>query len=160
MSSLERTRKLTGKQKQTVKEASRRLTHEQKKQIQHRQEKIQVRQNESMSSRGEGPSQPKGKAIDLREWGNTNLSTESLDIEAQMAAFNSIKTRDQSHKHPKRQSSHDREGVSDYHHSCHSKHRAKSPAKRTYRNKCSAASQPAAQIAPKSYLGTALKNVA
>jgi len=65
MSSLERTRKITGEQKQIVKEASRRLTHEQKKQIQCHQEKVQVRQNESMSLRGEGPSQPKIKAIDL-----------------------------------------------------------------------------------------------
>jgi len=91
MSSLERTRKLTGEQKQTVKEASKRLTHEQKKQIHRRQEKVQARRDGSISLRGEGPSQPKGKTIDLREWGNANLSTESLDIEAQTAAFNSIK---------------------------------------------------------------------
>ena len=42
-------------------------------------------------SQGEGPSRPKGKMIDPREWGNLNLSQESLDIEAQAAALDSYK---------------------------------------------------------------------
>ena len=35
-------------------------------------------------------SRQKGKGIDPREWGNANLSQESLDLEAQEAALRSI----------------------------------------------------------------------
>ena len=67
------------------------LTKEQQQKLQKRQEKIRPRQASSTSSRGEGLSKAKGKTIDPREWGNVNLSHDSLDVDAQAAAWNSLK---------------------------------------------------------------------
>ena len=40
-----------------------------------------------------GPSEPKGKSVDPREWGNINLSEGELDVEVQAATLNSYETR-------------------------------------------------------------------
>jgi len=42
---------------------------------------------QTMSSCEEGPSQPKGKSIDPRNWGNVNLEESEIDIEAQREAL-------------------------------------------------------------------------
>jgi hypothetical protein len=100
----------------------------------------------SSPSRGEGASRPKGKGIDPREWGNVNISQESLDIEAQAAAYRSILQERQTSK-PKEV------------------HMAKEPQPAGRRNHRSpsvrlpAASRPVAQLAQGSYLGMALRNV-
>ncbi|KAF5335687.1 hypothetical protein D9611_009565 [Ephemerocybe angulata] len=39
------------------------------------------------SSRGEGPSQPKGKGADPRNWGGINLDEDELDVDAQRVAL-------------------------------------------------------------------------
>ena len=156
---------LTAEQTQTVRIATEGMNREQKERIQRRQEKVQPRRDSSVSSRGEGPSKPKGKMIDPREWGNINLSRESLDVNAQAAALASFKNiqndppgyaenepaqrKDRSPSSSREARQHKRPTKSARKHAGKShKHRARQ-----------AESQPAAQIAPKSYLGTALKNV-
>jgi hypothetical protein len=151
---------LTSEQMQAVRRAAERMTDEQRQQVQRRQEKLQARRRSSVSSRDEGPSRPKGKVIDPREWGNVNISQESLDIDAQAAALDSFgrqidRSSRLSHRKgrsPSGSASHDRR---------HTRHqpmerREKRPSKRSGRP---AEVQPAAQIAPKSYLGTALRGI-
>ena len=82
---------VTMEQALAIKLATERMTCEQKPQVQRCQEKIQPRREGSVSSRGEGPSRPKGKGIDPKEWGNLNLSDEELSIEAQAAALDSFR---------------------------------------------------------------------
>ena len=84
-------RLLTSEQNQAVKKAAENMTADQKQQVQRRQEKVQPRRKSSVTSQGEGPSKPKGKGIDPREWGNVNFSNDSLDVDAQAAALNSYK---------------------------------------------------------------------
>ena len=91
-----------------------------------------------MSSRGEGPSGPKGKSIDPREWGNINISHESLDIEAQTAALNSFKV------HPK-----EKDPKLGRNNAQRSKRLGDSLSKRSKHAGKPAESQPSAQIAPK-----------
>ena len=66
------------------------LKPEQQELIQRRQQKIATQHRES-SPRETGLSNPKskGKGIDPREWGNMNISQESLNVEAQAAALDS-----------------------------------------------------------------------
>ena len=110
-------------------------------------------------SQEEGPSNPKGKGIDPREWGNINISQESFDLEAQAAAMKSLETqpkeqqREKPHHHKKMQSVswENRQQPSNAHELS-----GKWQGKHTeYPTEL----QPVAQIAPKSYLGTALRNI-
>ena len=78
---------LTREQVKAVKEAATKLTAQQKETLRRRQRKVPVARRESVSSRGEGPSEPKGKGPDPMEWGGLNISRESLDLEAQAAAL-------------------------------------------------------------------------
>ena len=164
-SSLPDKRTITHEQVKAFDLATERMTHEQKQQIKRRQEKVQPQREDSVSSRGEGPSDPKGKMTDLREWGGLNLSSEDLNMEAHVAALRSFdkktldyskekkskhkkrsmspsRERDQQHKVPKRQS----------HHSTMRKRASRC-------SKMPVETQPSVQIAPKSYLGTALENI-
>lgn len=131
------TLKLNREQKQTIHAATNTLTTKERQRILRHHEKMVAHRDSSLSSRGEGPSRLKGKAIDPREWGNTNISQESLDLGAQTAALESLK---QPMNPPMRHGSLNR----------WDKHR---PAVRP------AESQPAAQITPNSYLGTALRDI-
>ena len=79
-------RGLTRDQVQTVKVAAEAMTKSQKTLVDNRNKKIPHRRGDSSSSREEGPSRRKGKGIDPREWGNVNISQESLDVDAQAAA--------------------------------------------------------------------------
>jgi hypothetical protein len=102
----------------------------QKKVDTHRESTVRV------SSRGEGPSQPKRKGVDL------NISQESLDVEAQ-AAFKSIAQGDKARERRSTKKS-------------TRTHRASSKARRPSR--LPAESRPVAQIAQGSYLGMALRH--
>ena len=85
---------LTVDQVQTVKAATETLTESQKNIINKREKRVTHRRESSSSSRDEGHSRPKGKGIDPREWGNVNISQESLDVEAQAAALRSFARKD------------------------------------------------------------------
>jgi hypothetical protein len=93
-------RPLTSDQKKVVSMAEEGLTAEQKKKVLLRQKKVQRRDNSS-SSRGEGPSEPKGKSRDPREWGNVDFSRENLDVDAQAAALEFFKHQLRDKKHSK-----------------------------------------------------------
>ena len=150
---------LTSAQTQAVKRAAAGLTAEQRQQILLRQERVRPRRDDSVSSRGEGPSRPKGKTTDPREWGNVDFSRENLDINAQMAALKNFKAQlkakkraqKKSRKGEKAQSSDD-----DYGQFKNATSDTVKKSKKHYGRPVE--SQPAAQIAPKSYLGAALKN--
>ena len=155
MSSLERARvlskknsgskkPLTDEQAEAVKKAASSLTTQQKEILRRRRERLPFDPDESESSREEGPSKDKGKGIDPREWGNVNISRESLDRDVQAAALASIvnlkKEKGRKHK------------------TTHHKAR-RSLDRRSQPVQLPAESRPVAQIAPRSYLGTALNNV-
>ena len=160
-------RTVTNEQVKAFDLATERMTRDQRQQIKRRQEKIQSRREDSVSSRGEGPSDPKGKMTDPREWGGLNLSNEDLNLKAQAAALKSFKFDKKMLEHSKEKSYHRKRGsVSN------SKERDLPPKsskrqtphsttrKRTNkRSERPAEYQPSAQIAPRSYLGSALKIV-
>ena len=130
---------LTQDQTQTVEHAVNQLTQHEKRTIARRQKSMDAHRETSLSSQGEGNSKQKGKTIDPREWGNVNLSRESLDLEAQAVALESfahqkiIPTRRVSAKQPSN---------------------VCSPSPRL-----PAESRPVAQVAKSSYLGMALQNI-
>ena len=96
-------------------------------------------------SRGEGPSEPKGKGIDPREWGNVNIDSDEFDVDAQKAAFDSLlKKKLGPSRRKEKQSS-----KLKTHHTCN----------HISQMVCPVESRPAAQIAKNSYLGAALQNV-
>jgi hypothetical protein len=158
---------LTSEQVQVVNIAAGSLTDEQRKNFQRRQEKIPPQRDDSVSSRGEGFSMARrqGKTIDPREWGNVNLSRESLDIEAQAAAFASFKTPVKPTDYPGEDTPGYQE-VSQWADSLMAQASSRPPSEKTDRKRRHSQratrpreSQPAAQIAPRSYLGTALKHI-
>jgi Retrotransposon gag protein len=118
----------------------------QKKTLNKSQKKVTHRRESSSSSRGEGTSRPKGKGIDPREWGNINISRESLDIEAQAAAYRSILQERQASRPPDAQPA---RGAYQEERRSHRSSSARLPA----------ASRPVAQLPPDSYLGKTLRNV-
>ena len=132
-------RELTEEQSQVVKAATTNMTTPQREMLSRRQRKVPVRRGSPTPSREEGTSRKKGKGIDPREWGNVNISRESLDIEAQ--ALDSITQQHQTDK-------------------AKEKHVPGHGGRREGRsNPLPAESRPVAQIAQDSYLGTALHNV-
>jgi hypothetical protein len=140
--------RLTGDQVQTVETAVNNLTGSQKKTIQRRQKQVNTYRGSSVSSREEGPSRPKGKGFDPRNWGNINVSQESLDLEAQAAAFKSF---DKGNLNRTREREPDK--------------RTEKPRRAEHRERLShsrrlpAESRPVAQIAQDSYIGRALRDV-
>ena len=169
----------TSEQKYVLRTAAATLTDERQQQSQHRPEKVRVRHDMSLSSRGKGPSKAKGKTIDPGEWGNANLSQESLDIELQTAALNSFKLRDKPVEYPKQKHHYrkkapcEREshivgghpvGNNSYGYNgqaCQGRDHGLAKARLTGAHvpPQPAESRPAAQKAPKSYLGMALQLV-
>jgi len=118
-----------------VHEAEKSLTPAERETIARRSQKVAKRRERS-KSRGEGPSEPKGKSIDPREWGNAGLSPEEINVETQRAALESYAKPKKGHKE-RRTSGRP------------SKHKKVGPAEM----------RPETQIDPKSYLGVTLKNV-
>ena len=137
---------LTPDQVRMVQAATENLTNNQKRVLSNRQRKVAHQRMSSSSSRGEGPSKPKGKGVDPREWGGVNISQESLDVEAQAAAWQSL-----THGKKAEQSARTvmQKGERYTNRSDH-----RSPSVRL-----PAASRPVAQLAQDSYLGMALRNV-
>jgi hypothetical protein len=84
-------RNLTAEVQSAVQQAEQTLTHAQKERIMRRHENVRNSHHERSESRGEGTSNPKGKQIDPREWGNVNLSDSEADVNAQHAALESYK---------------------------------------------------------------------
>ena len=159
-SALPNKKPLTTEQKKLVDLAAERLTKEQQRKFQKRQKNVRPRRGSSTSSRGEGPSRPKGKTIDPREWGNVNLSRESLDVDAQAAALNSLKKQHTSSKRARGNRHKEREERAQSTERKKSGRHGQRTSKRNYMlSERPAETQPAAQIAPKSYLGSALRNV-
>ena len=130
-------RGLTSEQAQTVRAAADALTKSQKANLSKRQKQVTHRRNGSSSSRGEGASRPKGKGIDPREWGNVNISRESLDVDAQAAAGKSLA---HGGKPEPAKGTHQRD-------------------RRSQSVRLPATSRPVAQLAQDSYLGVTLRNV-
>ena len=135
---------LTAEQARVVYAATNNMTIQQKETLKRRHDKVNSPQSPTHSN-GEGPSRNKGKGIDPREWGNVNISQESLDVEAQVAALESF------NKQP--------------HETARRKHGKKSRRERkTAKSKSAhivqvhAASRPVNQISKESYLGAALRN--
>ena len=91
---------LTIEQQQIRKIIAENRTDEHRKAVQRRRQNSQPRRGSSASNRGEKSSRQKGKTIDPREWGNVNISRESLDIEAQAVALESFRPRDPATGHP------------------------------------------------------------
>ena len=140
-------RGLTKNQILTVKAAADTLTKGQKDTLHIRQEKLAYRsRNSSVSSKGEDMSRRKGKGIDPREWGNANLSQESLDVEAQEAALRSMALKKKLNKR-----NDEKEKRETY--------RAASRVARSTSVRLPAASRPVEQLAQDSYLGMTLRNV-
>ena len=133
-------------QVQTVRAAAETLTKSQKEVIEQRKRKITHQRKSSSSSQGKGTSKAKGKGTDPLEWGNVNISQESLDIVAQAAAFRSIIQEKQTIEQPRAMV--DKETHQAAHRCLRSPH-AHLPA----------ASQPVAQLGQDSYLGRALHEV-
>ena len=137
--------KLTLEQTQAIEKVTSILTEDQKRTLEKRKRNLTHKRQQSSSSWGEGPSKQKGKGIDPREWGNLNISQESLDIGAQAAALNSIAQGKKSKENIyKIKTGTHRAGPKDGW--CHY---AQLPAE----------SHPVAQLAWDSYLGMALHNV-
>ena len=136
---------LTADQIQAVHAAATRLTTSQKKKLEKRHKKLTHRRTSSSTSRGEGASKPKGKGVDPLEWGNVNISQESLDIDAQAAAWKSIT---QSKKGNRKE---DARKVGT--------HRVQQGNIRSPSVQLPAASRPVAQLPKDSYLGMTLRNV-
>ena len=139
--------------------ATENLTKEQQQKLRQRQEKICLRwdSDSSTPSQGEGTSKHKGKTIDPREWGNVNLSHDSLDVDAQAAAWNSLKSQHGASKPPKR--THHKRSCRQPQEKERAQQRKHHSSKTPRASKRPAETQPAAQIVPKSYLGSALRNV-
>jgi hypothetical protein len=157
-SSKQEKQKLTTEQAHSVKTAMEGMTAAQKLALLRRQEKLRLRKNSSASSREEGPSRTKGKGRDLLNWGGMNISLESLDVEAQAAALKSFKrtTVDVTTNPSKGKSNHrQKKGRDSEQRSTHRSHTLARPRHASR----PAETQPSAQIAPKSYLGTALHRV-
>ena len=134
-------RELTREQVQAVKTAATNLTTPQKEVLRRRQKKVPVRKNSPTPSRREGTSKRKGKGIDPQEWGNVNISSESLDVDAQAMALESIALQREPSETQSR----------------HAPKKGKGRFVPT--RELPAESRPVAQIALNSYLGTALQNV-
>ena len=134
-------RRLTKEQVRAVETATTNMTTPQKEVLRRRQKKVvPIRGGSPTPSQGEGPSKRKGKGIDPREWGNVNISRESLDVNAQAVALESIAQQNELNK-------------TGYKNAPKKKGRA-APV-----HGLPAESRPVAQIATDSYLGTALQRV-
>ena len=133
-------RSLTKEQARAVETATINMTTPQKEVLRRRQRKIPVQRGSPSPSQGEGPSKRKGKGIDPREWGNVNISRESLDVEAQAVALESITQQNELEK-------------------AGHKHAPRKKGRSVTTHGLPAESRPVAQIATDSYLGAALRRV-
>ena len=134
-------RGLTREQVQTVRATASKLMAGQREKLHSRHQKALAERDSSIPSQGEGPSGNKGKNIDPREWGNVNISLESLDLQAQAATLDSIHQQ-ALRQQPTKNLPHRRKKLA-------AGHKAQVP-------ELPAESRPITQIAQDSYLGAAL----
>ncbi|KAF8875585.1 hypothetical protein BD779DRAFT_1476020 [Infundibulicybe gibba] len=158
--------------KQAFKAAENQPTPAEKNRIQLRFARIRKPSaSQSTDSRGEGPSQPKGKGIDPREWGNIQMSDDEMNLENQRRALKEFadkkKRGEKNMKKSKRDRKHspakpmEAEPIS-----ASMMRRVKDVAHgrtpvgvHSKRKMTRAEMRPADQIASKSYLGKALKDL-
>ena len=138
---------LTTEQVKVVGMATTGMTDQQKDTLRRRQQNVLVQRDSSVSSREEGSPRQKGKTIDPREWGNVNISQDSLDIAAQTAALESFAGQ------------HAEKGQRTKTIPEKAKGRSSKRSRHGQASQLPAASRPVAQIAKDSYLGAALRNV-
>jgi hypothetical protein len=153
---------LTTEQEETVSKATEQLTPEQREHVQQRQSKV-AHQKEDDSSESEEPqaetSRGKGKATDPREWGNSGIEPEELDVEIQEAMIDAYKRgQKEAKKGHKRSKNRNKSPVSRMNRS--GRFQVPLVPKSMAQNESRAGSRPAAQIVPDSSLGVALGNVA
>ncbi|KAJ3994541.1 hypothetical protein F5050DRAFT_1809514 [Lentinula boryana] len=77
-------------QLRAIEQAEATLTEEQRGQIRRRQQKTRVIGHDE-ESQGEGPSEPKGKGVDPRNWGSSNLHDDEMNPDIQAQILPSIK---------------------------------------------------------------------
>jgi hypothetical protein len=116
---------------------------------------------DAKNSAGEGPSNPKGKGADPRNWGGIDLNKDELDVAKQKAAFDSYHVRRK--KHTKNTSKKSR-GVDKVRYVTPTTDISRSEivekTRKDYRAKKHAAGvRPVMQIPEDSYLGAAFKQV-
>ncbi|KAG2126614.1 hypothetical protein DEU56DRAFT_916001 [Suillus clintonianus] len=87
-----RASELNQEQEHLVKLAESKLTGSDRKRIETQKRAVSRNTSrESISSRGEGPSNDKGKAPDPRNWGETEFDDDEVDVNAQRAALESFR---------------------------------------------------------------------
>ena len=159
----QRKKPLTAEQQQIVKIAADKMTDEQRKAVRRRQQNIQIRRGCSPINQGKVSTRQKGKTIDPREWGNVNISRESLDLEAQAIALDSFKLRYPTNGHLEEETPRPRNRSPEVNQDPARRHARHSETTRKRRHNRPVSRpveiQPAPQIAPKSFLGTALRNI-
>ena len=153
-----RKKSLTTEQRKVVDLAAEKLTKEQQQKFQKRQVNVHPRCDSPTSSWGEGPSRPKGKTIDPQEWGNVNFSQESLNVDAQAAAWDSLNKQHTSTKHPKENNHRKSEDKAKLTGRKKTRHHKWQASKKNFTfSECPVETQPAAQIAtPSLYNHTVL----
>ena len=131
-------RKITVEQARAIRITTSNMTAQQKEILHRRKNNVPVLRDSSLSSQGEGPSRPKGKGVDPHKWGSVNISQDSLDLEAQAAALESIAYQQETSRRQ------------------HKKTIPKERHRIEVLARLPAESRPVAQIAANSYLGTLL----
>ena len=154
---------LSAEQKETVNAASELLTEEQKEQVKRRQDKVMLH---SKNDNEPETSLHKGKTTDPREWGNSGLAPEEMDIAVQKAildAYERGRNAKRSVKTPKQRNDDPNESEIEENFQILpvAKHRGAMPTSLAQNLETRrAGSRPAAQIVPNSSLGIALGNTA
>ncbi|KAG5649973.1 hypothetical protein H0H81_001274, partial [Sphagnurus paluster] len=105
-----------------------------------------------------GPSEPKGKEVDPRNWGSAGLTESDVDVEAQAAALKSIQQQKLKAKKLAREIPPHVETITHENENAQIRPVRRAVEQRAKRTRPDA-SRPVAQIAPKSYLGVALEQV-
>ncbi|KAJ3769821.1 hypothetical protein FB446DRAFT_621196, partial [Lentinula raphanica] len=80
---------LSPEQELTVKMAEAALSDRQREEFARRQNSVRI-MNEDEESRGEGPSSGKGKGVDPRNWGATQLDNDEMNPEVQAQLLDSF----------------------------------------------------------------------
>ncbi|KAJ3791845.1 hypothetical protein GGU11DRAFT_823023 [Lentinula aff. detonsa] len=81
---------LRPEQLRAIEQAEATLTEEQREQIRRRLQETRVIRDDE-ESQGEGPSEPKGKGVDPRNWGSSNLHDDEMNPDIQAQILQSIK---------------------------------------------------------------------
>ncbi|KAJ3744668.1 hypothetical protein DFH05DRAFT_1611995 [Lentinula detonsa] len=83
---------LDSEQLRAIEQAEATLTNEQREQIRRRQQKTRIVENNE-ESQGDGPSDQKGKGVDPRNWGSSNLHDDEMNPDIQAQILQSIQNK-------------------------------------------------------------------